>query len=72
MLIISLAVNSFLVYTFLMDTKYSIASKARWAKLSPEMRSEKMRELAVKKWQKTSIKKRKEHSKFMQEIRLKK
>ena len=41
---------------------YSRASKARWAKKTPEERSEQMKQVALKKWSKTSTDDRRKHS----------
>lgn len=34
--------------------KYSLASKARWAKRTPEMRSEMMRAIVMARWEKST------------------
>jgi hypothetical protein len=46
-------------------SKYSIASKNRWAKYSTEDRTKRMRALALSRWDKSTKKERKEHSKKM-------
>lgn len=43
-------------------TKYSLASKARWAKYTPEERSEIMRVIAIKKWSVMSAEDRHAHA----------
>ena len=45
--------------------KYSAASKARWAKRSPEERSAKMRAIALLKWSKMNPEDRRAHSLLM-------
>lgn len=43
-------------------SKYSAASKARWAKRSPEERSERMRTIAKKKWDSMSADEKRAHA----------
>lgn len=52
--------------------KYSAASKARWANVSPEKRSEIMRKLAKKKQAMLSPEARKRHARKMVKARLSK
>lgn len=51
--------------------KYSLASKERWAKKTPEERSEAMRRVVAKRWEKVSVEDRKKWGRKLVEARLK-
>lgn len=55
-----------------MNENYSRASKARWAKIPPEMRSKMMRELVAKKYKKMTKEQLSAHGKRMADGRYKK
>ena len=55
-----------------MNENYAKASRERWAKIPIEERKSRMSTLASIKWQKMSIKKRKEHSFLMLSAKKKK
>lgn len=54
-----------------MSKKHSIASKARWKDISPEIRSEKMRKIALIKQSKLTVEDKKKIGKMLLSARLK-